>query len=276
MDKTLRSYLQQADDVHEYLEKYCISLSADQIEEKVRELQASIKTLQSVSYQLANISNIANRVVHNKRKHKEKNTKFIDPYPTEYDIGVLRSLNPVSTYEIVKGINIPIKLVQTSSEIPVCNLYYVADIKQFAINIEGIVIRGNLGNISDYKAEGTAFCEYGTDCNSFKSKTDCPYYHDPTDFIKHGLPVPDKIKNFTTGSWIYSKKKNPRTYFTRHIGSKDRLIVDINTLKLVQFREEVLNRESQLIHDLIIYMALNSRGLLTRYHPWKHIPKKDS
>ncbi len=292
MDRTLRSFIQQADDIHEYLEKFCVALSADQIEEKVIELQSAIKTLQAVSYQLANVSNIANRVVIRKRRarkatmaevvkgsiavnspndSKEKEKKYIDPYPTETDIGTLRSLNPVESKEIIKGVKLPVHIVETTKDIPVSKMYYVNELKQFAINIEGVVIRGNLSNMVDYQTEHSAECEYGVNCKSFETKTECPYYHDPLDYLHHKLPIPDRPRNFTIGSWIYSKKKTPKTYFTRHIGSGDRLIYDLNTLKRVQYREEISNREGQLIHDLLIYMILNARGLLERYPHWKQI-----
>lgn len=279
MDRTLRSFLQQADDLHEYLEKYCVALSADQIESKVTELQSAIKTLQTVAYQLANVSNIANRVVIKKRRTKRatmaevvKGGKAIDPYPEENDVGSLRSLNPVESKELIKGISTPVKIVQTTKDIPVTNLYYIEELKQFAINVEGIIIRGNLGNIADYQTECTAECEYGVQCKSFKNGTVCPYYHDPLDYKSHDLPIPSQTRNFTVGSWIYSKKKTPKTYFTRHLGSKDRLIYDLNTLKQVQYREEISNREGQLMHDLLIYMILNARGLLERYPHWKRMP----
>ena len=271
MERTLRSFLQQADDLHEQLEKYCVAMSADQIESKANELQNCIKMLQSISYQIANVSNIAMRVVHRKRKAKKSTIadvvkNSVNPYPSDASIGLLRSLNPIETKEPTKGVQIPVHVVPSVKEIPVSHLYYVEDIKQYAFNVEGIVVRGDLCNIVDYQTEKSAECEYGVDCKSFQSGNPCPYYHDPEDYIHHKLPVPDtNIRNFTIGSWIYSKKKSPKTYFTRHIGSKDRLIYDLNTLKRVQYREEISNREGQLMHDLLIYMILNSRGLLNRY-----------
>ena len=277
MDRTLRSFLQQADDLHESLEKYCVALTAEQIEEKVLELQSAMKTIQSVVYQMANVSNIATRVANRKRKTKAKNETsdrpVIDPYPTEHDIGTLRSVNPQESKEIMTGITIPIRTVATAKEIPVSNLYYVEEMKQYAINIEGIILRGDLCNITDYQTELSAVCEYGISCKSFQKHTKCPYYHDPSDYIYHKQEIPTSRRNFTIGSWIYSKKKTPKTYFTRHLGSRDRLMYDLATLKRVQYREEIYNREGQLIHDLLIYMILNSKGLLERYPHWQKIPK---
>ncbi len=268
MDRTLRSFLQQADDTHTYLEKYCIALTQDQLETKITELQSAIKTIQAVAYQIANVSNIATRIAEKKRMNVES---AIDPYPTPNDAGTLRTKYPEDSDEILTNISIPVKHVDTSADIPTGNLYYINDVKQYAINISGIVIRGNLSNLVDYKTEQSAECEYGINCKSFAKQVQCPYYHDPNDYIHHKLPVPDITRNFTIGSWIYSKKKTPKTYFNRHVGSRDRLHYDLSTLKRVQYREEIYNREGQLIHDLIIYMILNSKGLLKRYPHWKNI-----
>lgn len=269
MDKTLRDYLKHADDVYEYFEKYFVCLSDKQIEEKIIEIQSNIKTIQTVAYQLANVSNIATRALN---KRSKPITKPVDPYPSNEDVGILRSLNPIESKELIKGISIPVKTVDCINDIPIGNLYYVENIKQFAINIAGIIIKGNLGNIVDYRADNSAKCEYGIECKSFKRKTQCSYYHDPEDYIKLGLPVPEITKNFTVGSWIYSKTKTPKTYFARHVGSKDKLLYDLSTIKRVQYREEISNRECQLIHDLLIYLVLNSKGLLERYVPWKKMP----
>jgi len=265
MDRTLRDYLNHADECHEQLEKYFAGLTSKQVEDKILEMQANIKTIQAVAYQIANISNIASRALSKRSKYVHK---FIDPLPNENDCGVLRSMYPIESKELVDGIQIPVKTIDSAKDIPIAHIYYVNDIKQYAINIEGIVIKGNLGNIVNYQIENSVRCEYGIECKSFKKNIKCKYYHDPEDYIKCNMQVPDNTKNFTVGSWIYSKTKTPRTYFARHIGSKDNLIHDLNTIKRVQYREEIANREGQLIHDLLIYLVLNSKGLLERYIPW--------
>lgn len=277
MDITLREYLKLADDSHEYIDKFCIALSVDKLESKIQELQASIKNIQSVAKRMADVSNIATRILNRKKASTRtyaKPNKVIDPYPTEFDHATLRTIYPEKNIEIVDGINIPIKTVNALSEIPVTNIYYVENIKQYAINVNGIILKGNLGNLVEYQTENSARCEYGVECKSFKKNIKCTYYHDPEDFIKHDLPVPDIPRSFTIGSWLYSKNRNPRTYFTRHLGSKDRLIYDLHNLKKVQYREEISNREGQLIHDLLIYLILNSKGLLERYPHWKCVSTK--
>lgn len=306
MNHTLRDYLKLADNTHEFLEKFCVAMSIEDLEGKIHNLQASIKTIQAVSKRIADVSNIATRLLYRKRQTMQKSVmqrsasappviedvpkkqnlittphyslkytrtkKVIDPYPTGEDHATLRTLYPQYTASFTQSVSLPVQVVKELNEIPVSQLYYVTDIKQFAINVNGVNIRGSLGNIVQYQTENSARCEYGTECKSFAKDTECPYYHDPEDFIKHKKPVPDKVRNFTVGSWLYSQNKNPRTYFTRHIGSRDSLQHDLDTLKKVQYIEEIANREGQLIHDLLIYMILNSKGLLERYPHW-HIPR---
>lgn len=297
MELSLGSYLEKANNTHDFLENHCALLSIDQLEKKVVELQSDIKTIQAVAYQLANISNIANRLLLRKKRAKnardsvlKKNTgrivtsvtaaypdkkaiSYIDPSPTFNDSSLLHFLNPVQSVEIINGVKIPVCTVEKMEDIPISKIYFINELKQFAINIEGIIIRGDLCNISDYQENQSATCEYGIHCKSFDSKTTCSYYHDPFDYKHHNMEIPSQIRSMTIGSWIYSKKKTPKTYFTRHLGSRDRLIYDINTLKKVQYKEEISNRQGQLIHDLLIYMILNARGLLPQYPHWKHMPK---
>lgn len=267
MDITLREYLQMADDTHNFVDKFAVGLKLSDLEEKVLELQTHIKNIQSVARRMADVSNICNQMVlYNKKR--DGSVKYINPYPTENDHAVLRINEPDEKKEIIDNVYIPVRHVKTTTEIPVSNIYYVENIKQYVINIAGVNIRGNLANICKYQHVKSARCEYGRLCNSLKNKTRCNYYHEPEDYIKTNMEVPDEPRNFTVGSWLYSKNRNPRTYFTRHIGSKDTLIRDLHMLKTIQYREEISNREGQLIHDLLIYMILHNKGLLERYPHW--------
>lgn len=141
--------------------------------------------------------------------------------------------------------------------------------KQYAINISGVIIKGDLGNIVQYRGKKTSRCEYAAHCKSFKSGNECKYWHPPEDYIKAKVPIPDNnIRNFTVGSWIYNNSLRPRNYYMRHIGSRDKIIQDLRFLPKHQYREEIACREGQLMHDLLIYMILNHQGLLERYHSW--------
>lgn len=280
MDNTLRSYLETADATHDFICKFGIALSSSALEEKIHELQTGIKNIQSIAKRMADVSNIVNQLLLRK-KNANIDRDIVDPYPTERDHAVMRVKYPTTPKEIIDDIALPITNVNTIAEIPVSHIYYVKDLKQYAINIEGVVVKGNLSNIVEYQTAKTARCEYGTQCKSFAKITnkvdnknnnkihECKYYHDPEDYLQLGLPVPDNnVRNFTVGSWIYAKDKRTKTYFARHVGNRATLLADISMLKKIQYREEISNREGQLIHDLLIYMALHSKGFLEKYAHW--------
>jgi hypothetical protein len=271
MNKTLKDFLKHSDEFHDYIEKFCIILSVETIEEKMLELQAEIKTIQAVAKRMADVSNIAARIITRKKQEKKintKNTKFIDPYPSERDHATLRNIYPDSIKKISPTIDLMVKYVPNIEDIPVTNLYYVENLKQFAVNINGIIIKGNLANIVEYQTEKSARCEYGIECKTFIKDSKCKYYHEPEDYIKLKREPIEEMRNFTVGSWLYSKTKKCKNYFTRHIGNYANLEYDLNTLKKVQYREEIDNREGQLIHDILIYMILNTKGFLEKYPHW--------
>jgi hypothetical protein len=268
MDTTLREYLAMADNIHEYVTKFGVAIRPDKLQEKVTELHICIKNIQSVAKHMADIANITNQLV---LFMKPKNSpKMINPYPTTNDHAVLRVQEPDEKMEVLEGIVIPVKVVASCSEIPINHIYYIEDLKQYAINISGVIVKGNLGNIVEYQTERSARCEYGSKCKSFDKCIPCKYYHDPEDYIAKGLPVQELPRNYTVGSWLYSKnKRSVKTYFTRHIGNRATMLYDLAMMKRLQYREEVANREGQLIHDLITYMILHSKGMLERYPHWK-------
>ena len=268
MDLTLRDYLSKADDMHNQMFKFGIALSSDKLSANINTLRKYIKNIQAVSKRMADVSNIINHVLN--IKNNKLNIQYVDPYQTTNDHAVLRTMYPSDKdkIQITEYTTLPIRTIESPSDIPISYLYYIKSHKQYAINIAGVIIKGTLGNIVDYKTTQSARCEYGIKCKSFEKNIKCQYYHDPEDYIKFGKDVPTIIRNFTVGSWMYSKNRKPKKYFTRHIGSLDTLDFDIKQLKRISFREEISTREGQLMHDLLIYMISHSHGLLERYPSW--------
>jgi len=268
MDKTLRSYLLLADQTQEFVYKFGAGLTPDQLKNKVITLQKSIKTLQAISKRLADVSNNINQLILYKKKKSSNISKYINPYPTENDHAVLRTLYPTECKSILPSINIPVCYVNNPIDIPIGHIYYIKSLKQYAINIFGIIIKGNLANIVKYQTKNSARCDYGIYCKSLIKNKECKYYHDPEDYVQLQIEVPEVTRNYTIGSWIYSSNRNPKNYYMRHVGSKNTLIYDLEMLKTIQYREEIANREGQLIHDLLIYLILHQQGLLERYKHW--------
>lgn len=308
MDLTLRELLIHTDEIHQRLDKMCMWMPVSEIDKYVIELQSRIKTIQTVALQMANVANIAHKISSKRRQRgvkdflaqssgsqptsqtqpigpppigpqptgvkqsdSDKKPKYINPLPHQSDIGTLRTMAAMEHKEIVPGVEIPVKYVDTPQEVPQQHMYFVRTTGQFVMNISGISLSGDLGNMVDYQDKYSSRCEYGVHCKSFlPSGKPCNYYHDPADFIKHGKEPLHVVRNFTVGSWIYSRCKNPRTYFTRHIGSRDRLVQDLKDLRKVQYHEEIHNREGQLIHDVLIYLILNAKNMIDKHKQWSY------
>lgn len=255
MDQTLKSILEKADEFHDKILSQGLILHSTDIEEQIKQLATQIRILQGVSRRLADVSNVAQKTLIHKQALMAKKIapcKTIDPYPKNTDHVYLR-LN--------HDTKIQAKRVESIDEIPINNLYYIESLKQYAININGVVIKGALANLVKYGTPQSARCSYGLKCRSFLAGHQCNYYHDPEDYIALNRAVPDIPRNFTIGSFIYNKKD----YHTRHIGSYDTLDNDLYELKKIQYQEEVNNREGQLIHDLLIYLILCQTGYVSKY-----------
>jgi hypothetical protein len=273
MDITLREYLNSAEELHAHAEKYCLITDIEKLEANVIQLQTNIRNIQAVAKRLADVSNVINRLVSCKKtmtRNIYNYKQIVDPYPTANDHAMLQVMHCTSenSREIVKSIRILTKTVDLLEDIPISPLYYVKSIEQYAFNINGITISGNLANIVDYPHEQSARCEYGIKCKSFTKKVQCKYYHDYNDWLKLKLPVPEQTRSFTRGSFLYTNSKKPSCYFTRHIGNKETILQDLAMMKSRQYLDEINNREGQLIHDLLIYLILHSKGLLEYYPKW--------
>lgn len=142
--------------------------------------------------------------------------------------------------KISDEISLPIESVKYVDMIPDSPLYYVEKDKCFAVKINGIVIRGNLGIVADNPPKSVP-CR-----SSARHPADqCTFYHD------------EDQRNFKTFSWVYTAdeidKKNKNM---RHIGNKETLLYDINRLTMPDLLNEYKLRESQMMHDMLILMTL--------------------
>lgn len=116
------------------------------------------------------------------------------------------------------------------------NFIYDKNNNAYSININGIIIKGNLGkiyNINDKNIINTVVCN-----NSSCKRNKC---------IHNILN-----RNYFNNSWTY----NPSSKYARKIGGRDTLIEDLNRLSLQEKKYEYDLRSSQLIHDIIILTKL--------------------
>ncbi len=241
-----------------------LGVSTKYLEEKAAQLQSIIKTIQIISRRLADIANIVNQVLYLKSK---KFHAFIDPYPYPGEHGCLIGACDAKK-EVVPGLSLPVSIVNDEKEIPSrVNLYYIAATNQFAMQLNGYIISGNIGNLSQDKLS-TAACTYGSKCKNLLKHGKCSFHHENADYKQLQLKEPkNNFRNFTYGSWIYSRNKKG-SY--RHVGNRDTLIEDLANTKNSDYTQELRTREAQLMHDVLVYLSMIQFGMSHKFPDWKN------
>lgn len=248
MDLTLKDYLNEAQVLYNEVQFKGVGMKQTELEDIIKKLKTYIKNIQAVAKFMADISNSILQSTMMVRKIAPIN---LDPYPKSTDHVCLRFSNK----EFIKEVDL-------SLQIPISNLYYIRSLKQYAINIGGIIIKGNLADIADGRITQKTFpCKNGANCREFKTET-CSFYHNPEHYIENKLPIKnDRILSNT--SWIYdpdSKKS------TRKIGGKSTINADM--LRIKSLDTEISTREYQLIHDLLVLLRINENGFNKQYNFW--------
>lgn len=112
---------------------------------------------------------------------------------------------------------------------------YDSNTDQHMININGNIIKGNIGNlysIKDPNAKNINVCNI-TNCKNNKC------YHS------------NENRNYYNTHWMYGNKK-----YNRKIGGKNTIEMDLNSMNIKDKKNELKLRESQLMHDILIYDKL--------------------
>ena len=151
--------------------------------------------------------------------------------------------------------------------IPNTKLYWVDDIKQFAVRINNVIVRGNIGNIfpKDISNKNLIKCQNGSKCINMIKNNMCSYLHDPIE-MKDIINQSQIIRNYTNSSWMYASNSIDRkNRQMRHIGNRSSLNHDIE--KMSKRDKKSIDNEidmiiNQVMHDLLILMALKSKELI--------------
>ncbi len=250
----MSSYLDQVNNIEQYINTHHIStISNIKLNENLLELRKIIKEMQTLSLKAAHVSNSISDILRIKTGKNTLSENTLDVYPHIEDISILEQkyMEIVPIFE-TSDHTIPVKIVQSESEIPSSYLYYIKDIDKFCININGINLKGNLGNIFKKEQYKTTICQK-INCNN----STCSYSHAHIDHDE---------RNFTIGSWIYGNTKAP--YYTRQIGGKNTLNKDLLKLDKDSFQTECYTREAQIMHDLLIYTLLHNENYIKKYNRW--------
>lgn len=217
-----------------------------------------------------NIANILNLKLINMNKNKDILYKIMDKKSTtEYNLFneeiILEERNVIDN--IIKTndkdninnkiLNIDVNIVEDESQIKNVPISFIKNTNQYAIRINNVLIKGNIGNIydkSENKKENIMKCNK-KDCNTIN----CKFYHENTN--NNFTDNTNYIRNYYNYSWHYIKKnknKNINYYSnkknTRLLGSRDTILSDL----LYSSQNELELRNSQLMHDILIYQILNN------------------
>lgn len=264
MDKKLiEEYLYLGEEILATIREKNLDLPTAYLKEKSELLQGIIKTIQIISRRLADIGNVVNQVLYLKSR---KFHSHIDPYPYPGEHGCLVGVGRTKK-EVVPGLDLPVSIVDDEKEIPSnISLYYLKASNQFAVQLNGFVISGNIGNLLQHKGTLTAACTYGDKCKNLLKRHSCTFHHDDIDYKRLQIKPPkNNFRNFTYGSWIYSRNKKG-SY--RHVGNRDTLIEDLSNTKNSDYSEELRTREAQLMHDILVYLSMIQFGMSHKFPDW--------
>ena len=151
-----------------------------------------------------------------------------------------------------------VHVVEDESNISNTKLYYVKNINQFAIKINKVLIRGNIGNISQFdqsivnsKNPNVITCKY-TLCED----DSCSFYHDP---LLH-KNKPAAVRNFTNSQMMYSSSKRCASNRNmNHVGHRNTLKIDIekiSKMEIQKLQNELDIHQSRSMHFLLTHLSI--------------------
>lgn len=291
MDLTLRQYMNKADVIHDNIINKTQFLSSSKTKNQLYELESFIKHIQTISHRIAQIYNIC------KQKHSDGfvihrnlSLKSVEVFPDAKNWSAL-SRNPAEDAKMIAPkIYVNVKIVEIPDEIPNTPLYWIRSLNQFAVHVNGILLRGNIGNInvkspkSGDSGSQVKKCKNENKCPYLLSGKKCYYYHDIQNVLqlfKSG-GISEEIyqmylglyRSYSNTSWIYTNdviKPNNKTM--RFVGNRNTLNGDLNMSK---YRENgwVEEYTSQAFHDFLVVLSINQHGLLNDYPNIKMISEE--
>ncbi len=249
MSLNLLEIVEKADDIHHLI----INGESKDPDSDLKYIAEKIKEIQSVVYQLANIYNSCKYIT------KNKNVPNILPSLDEWT----RVSGKYNSPKLVSRESAPKMIVKSCDvddikDVPNTNLYFVRNIGQFALRINNVVFRGNVGDIFAhvFGAKKTAKLRQVTHCNNYskcvRNGVLCNFYHDPLKLlVLSSKKFETQRRNFTNSSWLYAPTKEG----CRSLGNGSSAHTDIN---LPQHDEQLFR--DQCIHQLLLALSTPSSG----------------
>lgn len=286
MDLTLKQIIEKIDNIHYEIDKLDISTNYIKIKSYIIELQNLEKQIGILFMKVSNVINICSNKNSLIKLDKQERSNTSD---WTYLNRIVSKYIPSKT--IANNIDINVKIVKNIDEIPNVPIYWVENINQFAVHINGVILRGNIGNIYTKKhiqknvdVNQTIICRNGNACKNLTEEKNgivklCKFYHDPMDLLeafkekKISLETFTKYKiltrNYINTSWIYTElQHHNKNIMMRHFGSKNTLKHELELMKIDNSNINKIiidNYRQQTMHDILVIMGLNQCGLLKEY-----------
>jgi hypothetical protein len=292
MDLSLHEIIDKVDSIHNTVVNMNILTEYIQIKNYMKELKNIEKIIGSIYMKTMNIFNICTNTHNISQMNRNFLCKDSDIIPTNNSWAYLnRMITPNKVHkQLANDLHVPVKIVKSIDEVPNIPLYWVENINQFAVCINGVVLHGNIGNIYNHTniqknvpVNQTIICKYGNKCNLLINKKPdskiCKFYHDPVELLEalNNKIINNKIyntykllsRNFINTSWIYTELPcNKKNIMIRHFGSKNTLKHEFDLMKIDNNNVNQIiidNYKHQTIHDLLVVLGLNQCGLLKEY-----------
>jgi hypothetical protein len=267
MDNTLQQYLDCADKIHSEIVLNHHIHRTRHVKNSLYELESFIKQIQSVSCRIAQIYNSC-KSVYNENAVVYRAPISLQPVDAllEKDnwVDLIRkSRNIGHNIRLAPNISVRAFTVDNIDGIPNSPLYWVKSLNQFAIRVNGVVFRGNIGNIYG-KGEcvsGVARCKHANACPQLLAGKKCKFYHDISELTKcKKIPAPtieiykSQYRNFA--------HRNPT-----HVGGRNTLKTDLDLCKLkgIDGVKWIDSYKSQMFHDFLVVMSIHQMGMLDEY-----------
>lgn len=199
---------------------------------KYDQLEALFQALKTATSEIKLIKlGSQTQIITRLRKLREDINILDQPTVTLEDIQMLQAKD-TGIKEVAPGITLRTTVVPTEDFIPDSPLYYIRSTQEYAVKVQGVVIKGCIKNIQTGSMK-TA------DCQTLGC-TGCKWGH-------------ANDSSWAPGNFLFTReilaKKN---LHMRHIGSRDTLKSDI----LAATRREKVVRSSQLAHDLLVQLCI--------------------
>lgn len=289
MDVTLKQYLEKADEIHDNIVNKNQHLSPTKTKNQLYELEAYIKQIQTISHRIAHIYNTCKKMYTDGfLPHREIRLKPVNPFPEKNNWSYVSRIPSENSRSLAPRIKVNVKEVENCSDIPNTPLYWVRSLNQFALHINGVIFRGNIGNI--YPSSGNSGvhvkkCKHKNECTFLLGGKKCRFYHDPAQvkiLYDRGHISEDVFeqykgihRNYTNASFLYTTdaRKN-KNKMMRFVGNRNTLYNDLLVSKYKNDIQWSDSYQSQAFHDLLVVMAINQCGLITGYSDVKMISEE--